>query len=298
MKITYLSKEKQDWFLVTWDLSNKCNYRCSYCPDILHNGTSGWPKYDQVINFIDRVNALLPNKKICFRFSGGEPTYWNQFLSLAEYIKSKKNYFSFLTNASRDTNYFQTINKYTDGVILSYHPEYANLIKFIEIANSLTCPVAVNLMLLPENFDNTVEIAKEIFENSQAAIWPKVVLDKTVDITNDALVYTQKQKQFIDNWPYFRKLDDSKIHRGAIALDNVEITANDILLKGLNNYTGWKCWGGIDMMHINAFGEVYRADCKQTKIGTIDNFDLPTTPDICKRSVCSCLSDLYLRKES
>jgi organic radical activating enzyme len=298
MKITYLSQEKQNWFLVTWDLANKCNYRCSYCPDILHNGTSGWPDYKQVINFIDRINELLPNKKICFRFSGGEPTYWNMFVHIAEYIKLKKNYFSFLTNASRDIEYFKNINKFTDGVILSYHPEYAKTSKFIDIANSLDCPVAVNLMLLPENFDHTVSIAKEIFENSKAAIWPKVILDKTIDATNTTLVYTIEQKQLIDSWPYFRKLDDFKIHRGDILLDGIKVTANDLLLKELNRYTGWNCWGGIDMLHVNAFREVYRSDCKQNKIGTIDNFILPSEPDICTKVSCSCLSDLYLRKES
>jgi len=298
MKIVYLNPAKENWYLVTWDLANKCNYRCSYCPDILHNGSSGWPDYGSVIQFIDQLNDKLPGKQICFRFSGGEPTYWNRFLDLAKYIKTKGNYFSFLTNGSRDTKYFEEINQYTDGVILSYHPEYASPQQFIDIANTLTCPVAVNLMLLPGEFDATVSIAKTIFDNSNAAIWPKVILDKTVDVTNDMLSYTPEQKSIIDLWPYFRKLDDSKIHRGDILVDGVVTTANNILLHRLNNYQGSKCWGGVDMLHVNAFKEVYRSDCKQTLLGTIDNFKLPTQPDICNKTVCGCLSDLYLRKES
>lgn len=298
MKIIYLSPEKENWFLITWDISNKCNYRCSYCPDILHNGTSGWPEYEQVVAFVDRVNHLLPGKQICFRFSGGEPTYWNRFIELASYIKSKGNYFSFLTNGSRDTNYFEKINQYTDGVILSYHPEYASPQQFIDIANVLTCPVAVNLMLLPTEFEQTVAIASTIFANSKAAIWPKVILDKTIDATNNIIEYSEEQRTVIDNWPYFRKLDDSKIHRGDILLDDTLVTANTILLNNQNNYRGWNCWGGIDMLHVNAFKQVYRSDCKQTKLGTIDNFTLPTDPDVCNKTVCGCLSDLYLRKES
>jgi organic radical activating enzyme len=298
MKITYLNPEKNRWFLVTWDLTNKCNYRCSYCPDILHNGTSGWPNYESVIKFIDILNDQLIDKNICFRFSGGEPTYWNKFLDLAKYINQKGNYFSFLTNGSRDSDYFRKINCHSNGIILSYHPEYSTVDHFIEIINEITCPVAVNLMLLPDTFDQTVDIAKKIFENTRAAIWPKVIVDKTNLVDNSPLVYNQQQQNQIDNWPYFRSLDDSKIHRGRILLNGTEVTANDLLLKNLNNYQGWKCWGGIDQLHVNAFGEVYRSDCKQTLLGTINDFCLPQHPDICNKKNCACLSDLYLRKES
>lgn len=299
MKITYADLEKENWFLITWDLSNKCNYRCSYCPEILHNGSSGWPELADAIQFIDRVNQKV-NKKICFRFSGGEPTYWSKFLELAAYITSKGNYFSFLTNGSRDIGYFRKIDQYADGVMLSYHPEYAKVSHFISISNALHCPVVVNLMLIPENFTDTVKIAQEIFENSNAAIWPKVILDKTSDtsITNTTIKYTDEQMSIITNWPYFRNIDDSKIHRGNLVLDNSPMPINTILLEDKNRYNGWQCWGGIDMIHVNAWGNVYRSDCKQALLGTLNDFELPSDPITCTKLICGCLSDLYLRKES
>ena len=52
MKISYANPDKENWFLVSWALSNKCNYRCTYCPDFLHNGSSGQPKWEVVENFI------------------------------------------------------------------------------------------------------------------------------------------------------------------------------------------------------------------------------------------------------
>jgi organic radical activating enzyme len=298
MKVFYLNPEKEDWYLVTWDISNKCNYRCSYCPDILHNGSSGWPEYESVVSFINTVNNLLPSKKICFRFSGGEPTYWNRFLDLAHHIKSKNNYFTFLTNGSRDTDYFKKINSLSDGVIFSYHPEYSTVEHFIEVINQLSCPVAVNLMLLPDEFNATVDIAKQLFENTNAAIWPKVILDKTDAVTNESYPYTDEQQNLISNWPYFRSVDDSKIHRGKLMLDANIVDANQLILTNRNSYKGWQCWGGLHSLHVNAFGNVYRSDCKQTLLGTIGDFVLPTSPDICQRECCACLSDIYLRKES
>ena len=62
-KLEYENIDKKDWFLVSWTLSNKCNYRCSYCPDILHDGSTGHADWEQVKSFIE--NFEVPGKQIC-----------------------------------------------------------------------------------------------------------------------------------------------------------------------------------------------------------------------------------------
>lgn len=298
MKIEYKDPNKKDWFLITWDLSNKCNYRCSYCPSMFNDGSSGWPVWTDVKNFVKKINEQLPGKEICFRISGGEPTYWKHFIDFAECAKSYGNTFTFLSNGSRDVTYFDAISSVTDGLILSYHPEYASPDHFIEISKVMKGPVAVNLMLTPDNFDSMVEIAKYLYDNSTMAIWPKVVLDKQT-MSNDVAPYTVEQRKQIENWPYFRKLDDSKMHRGEILYNGTAMSANDLILNGLNKHTGWKCWSGLDQINISFTGEVYRADCQVGGIlGNIQHFKLPTTPQICNKASCNCLSDIYLRKEA
>jgi uncharacterized radical SAM superfamily Fe-S cluster-containing enzyme len=146
MKIEYKDSKKNNWFLITWDLSNKCNYRCNYCPSMFHDGSLGWPKIEEVEKFVKKINELLPEKDICFRISGGEPTYWKNFIDFAKCVKSYDNSFSYLTNGSRDITYFKTMNQLTDGMILSYHPEYSKKEHFIEISKVMDCPIAVNLM--------------------------------------------------------------------------------------------------------------------------------------------------------
>ena len=91
MKLEYQDPAKKDWFLVSWDLSGKCNYQCSYCPSFLHDGQAGWPEWNTVEYFVQELNRQLPDKKICFRFSGGEPTYWKYFLNLAKLVKQHGN---------------------------------------------------------------------------------------------------------------------------------------------------------------------------------------------------------------
>ena len=298
MKLEYKDPSKADWFLITWDLSNKCNYRCSYCPSMFNDGSSGWPEWNDVKNFVKTINEQLPNKQICFRVSGGEPTYWKHFIDFAECVKHYGNSFSFLSNGSRDIKYFDAINDFTDGMILSYHPEYASPDHFIEISKTMSCPIAVNLMLTPGNFDQMLEIAKYLYDNSTMAIWPKVVLDK-ITMSNDVAPYTMQQRETIKNWPYFRKLDDIKIHRGGITLDGRDVSANDLILEGLNKHNGWTCWAGLDQLNISFTGDIYKADCQVGgSIGTIKQFTLPNTTQTCDKESCNCLSDIYIRKHN
>jgi organic radical activating enzyme len=298
MRLEYQDERKKDWFLVAWDLSGKCNYRCSYCPSFLHDGKNGWPDYNDTIAFVDKLASQLPNKQICYRFSGGEPTYWKHFTDLIKHIKSKGHYVSFLTNGSRDIEYFKQINEYVDGMIMSYHPEYSKTNHFIDISNTMTCPIAVNLMLLPESFDSTMAIADELYSNSKLAIWPKVIMDKTSEIiTNEIVSYTDEQSAIIKDWKYFRKLDDSKIHRGQLLLDGSVVSANDLIMNGLNKHKGWTCYSGVDQINVSIEGLVYKADCQVGgSIGSIQNFTLPTEPQTCDKDYCTCLSDIYIRK--
>lgn len=297
MRLEYKDNSKKDWFLVTWDLSGKCNYRCSYCPSFLHDGKAGWPDYETVLSFVDTIATLKQDKKVCYRFSGGEPTYWKHFTDLIKYIKGKGHYVSLLTNSSRDIDYFSDINEYVDGMIMSYHPEYSDPEHFINISKVMDCPIAVNLMLLPDSFDNTVNIAKQLYDNSKLAIWPKVIHDKSESMTNDVAGYTDEQSNFIKQWPYFRKLDDSKIHRGELLLDGTVVSANDLIMNGLNKHKGWTCYSGVDQINVSIEGLVYKADCQVGgSIGSISNFTLPTEPQICNKDSCTCLSDIYIRK--
>ena len=182
-------------------------------------------------------------------------------------------------------------------MILSYHPEYSEPGHFIKISQVMTCPVAVNLMLLPTTFEQEVTIAEQLY-NSNIAVWPKIIVDKMPDsFTNTAIDYSDKQKLTIKQWPFFRSLDDSKIHRGHLLLNGQVVTANDLIMNNQNCHQGWLCWSGVDQINVSITGDIYRADCQVGgSIGTIEKFTLPTEPQTCTKQRCSCLSDIYIRK--
>ena len=64
MKLTYQTPEKENWFLVSWTLANKCNYRCDYCPSFLHDGSSGWPEKEDVFDFVKSFDKLEHDKRV------------------------------------------------------------------------------------------------------------------------------------------------------------------------------------------------------------------------------------------
>lgn len=297
--ISYKDKSKEDWFLVSWTLGNKCNYRCSYCPSFLNDGSSGWPEWEVVSNFIKELK--LPNKEICYRISGGEPTYWKRFLDLAKLVKNEGHIFSFLSNGSQTVDYYQNISNYSDGIILTWHHSYADVNHFKNIIKNVNCPIVVNMMFSSDKFQDSYKISREIFESSDnVAIWPKVILDKNENsFTNEPDEFTQEQNDLLKQWEYLRPMPDQKLHRGGLLYNDENISANDLILTGKNKHKGWKCWAGLDGIGIDQWGDVYRSDCLYGgKLGTLKSYRLPDQPIVCGKEKCTCLGDIYLRKES
>ena len=298
MKLEYADKRTENWFLVSWTLSNKCNYRCEYCPDILHDGSTGQPKWETVKHFVDNLKV---DKDICFRMSGGEPTYWKHFYDMAKLVKQCGHNFTYVTNASQSVEYFKKINEYTDGVFLSYHSAYADPQHFIDVCNALDCPKVVAVMLLPEKFDEMYAIAERIHNETNAMVEAKVIVDKVNDEhpTNKVYEYTQEQKEKIKQWPFTRMLDYVGIHRGPLMYDEQLVDANQLIMQGNNKFSGWKCWAGVDGINIDMWGNMYRADCQfGGAIGNLERYKLPSDPIMCGKNICSCLSDIYIRKET
>jgi hypothetical protein len=156
-------------------------------------------------------------------------------------------------------------------------------------------------MLGSGNFNQCVSIAESLYNSGDnVAIWPKVILDKTSDpnqITNTITDYTNEQLEMIKHWPYFRKLDDSLLHRGEIKLNGSKINANELMISKLNSHIGWHCWAGLHMISIDVWGNIYRSECQQGGIiGNLKEYKLPTSTIVCGKNTCNCLSDIYLKK--
>src|SRR5208282_2499856 len=88
-------------------LTNKCNYRCSYC--YATSGVQAHPMLplELLKSVVDDAMSLAPH--INCEMSGGEPLLYPSVFDLAQYVKSKGNSIYLLTNGSlvNEKNYRQ-----------------------------------------------------------------------------------------------------------------------------------------------------------------------------------------------
>ena len=77
------------------------------------------------------------------------------------------------------------------------------------------------------------------------------------------------------------------------------VNANDLILQDKNKFSGWNCWAGLHGVNIDMWGNMYRADCQfGGAIGNLERYKLPKEKILCGKERCSCLSDIYIRKEN
>ena len=82
--------------------------------------------------------------------------------------------------------------------------------------------------------------------------------------------------------------------------DNLSLSAEEIKLKKLNFFQGWKCSAGLDRIQINMDGSIYRALCQAGgPIGHISkDWKFPSEPVTCNTKQCFCSPEIVLEKHS
>jgi MoaA/NifB/PqqE/SkfB family radical SAM enzyme len=302
---------EKNTFAVSWSITDICNYRCSYCVPSLHMGKIGYPNYESVLSFSKMLIERCKRKKIYFIFTGGEVTTWKFLPSLIKELKQyDKVFISIVSNGSKPLDYWNTIKDYIDNISLSFHSEFSNVDKFIDIIKLLhnIVRVHINIMMNPNKFDICVSLAETIIKKEFSDI-SLTLQPLTIDFGDKIYPYTDDQFSIINNQD---KLFTSKIkwtkkwdkYRGKMKMiysDSREIITSDynLIINQGNKWRGWKCYAGIEQIIIDFNGEVWRGWCKEgNKLGTIyTGIDNNIKPIICTKEFCRCGFDIKCKKE-
>lgn len=307
IKLHHADPEHKNWFVVNWCLGNTCNYECSYCPAALHDGSKKWPELETIKNFILKVKEFVPNKKLYFEFTGGEVTVYKHFLELAQFCKDQKIKIGLISNGARTLRYWEENKHLFDHICLSFHPEHADPMHFIDVVRSVSDVVTthVNIMMAPESFDECFAIASQVAKipDISLALQPLIV-----DFGDTLYEYTEEQKEIFADQNSLFKIPRTRKHRsyrGSMKTINsddiVEIkSAHQFIADHSNNWAGWKCWAGLEQLIVDMDGQVYRGWCKVgNAIGHISDpdFKFPTAPVLCDKTMCHCNFDIMCTKE-
>ncbi|MCB0361493.1 MAG: radical SAM protein [Bdellovibrionales bacterium] len=130
---------------VTWEISRRCNYSCSYCPPSASNNYESHRSWGSLKHALQNIyRAFLKGDQCKFNFSGGEPTINPAFLDLLKWIKDhppqniadSRHYCHVTTNGSRQPEYYKELISFTHMVI-SVHFEFADSEKIVETAHAV-----------------------------------------------------------------------------------------------------------------------------------------------------------------
>lgn len=307
IKLHHANPEHKNWFVVNWCLGNTCNYECSYCPANLHDGSKKWPELENIKNFIMKVKSFVPHKKLYFEFTGGEVTVYKHFLELAEFCKSNQIKIGLISNGARTIRYWEENKHLFDHICLSYHPEHADPMHFIDVVRTVsdTITTHVNIMMAPDTFDECFAVAHMVSKIPDISLALQPLIHDFGDTLYD---YTPEQNEiFADQNELFkiRRTRPIKSYRGSmktITSDDVEEikSAHQFIADKTNDWEGWHCHAGLEQLIVDMDGQVYRGWCKMGgALGRINdpNFKFPSSPVYCDKNMCHCNFDIMCTKE-
>ena len=309
IKLEHSNSTHNDWFVVNWCLGNTCNYECSYCPAALHDGSKRWPDPQVIKKFITRVKNHYFHKNIYFEFTGGEVTMYKHFTDICRFCSDMDVKVGLISNGSRTIRYWEENKQYFDHVCLSFHPEFADEEHFLNVIRVLHNDVRthVNIMMSPEKFDNCYAFANKVknLGNLSIALQPLIhdfgeVLFDYNDLQRKIF---DKQHELITRHIKFTKSFD--YYRGAMKMvtadgQSVVSSAHRFISDKANDWSGWRCYAGIEQLIVDMDGSIFRGWCKEgSKVGHIEdtNLSLPTDPIICTKKMCHCNFDIMSTKE-
>ena len=279
---------------VLWTLGNQCTYKCSYCPENLHSGTIPFLTKE----VIQRLLNKLPKAHVMF--TGGEATFHSDF---EELVLEKPDHIdiSVISNASRPIAFWERIGSKLKSVTLTYHTEFAQFDRFAATAdliyNKFGKPGKINLTMIPEKWDQCVEVYEKLV-SANLRVTPKPLLEDWGRHATQVLPsYSNEQITWISEKTKFGFKSIKVLNKDGNVL--YRTNQSELLSLKQTNFKDWLCYTNTQAMYIGLDRNIYMASCGQRiKIGSVNDevFTIPTEPFICKQNFCWCHSDMSPRK--
>lgn len=313
LRLSHGNKNYEDYFVVNWCFFSICNFTCSYCPSTLHDGKKRGLPLETVKNFCNQVIDQKKDKKVFFEFTGGEITYYKDFIPLFEFLKSRGAETGLISNGSRSIEFWEKHKHLIDHICLSFHPEQGDpehFFKVVTLLNEVTT-VHVNIMMLPSEFDELHRLAEKIASEVEGI---SVSMQALFENMNGSIYkYTQEQQNLLNspqlswgsNLIYFRKeATPRKVYRGEMAKvlpngSSESVNPPELIARGENNWKGWNCHIGLENLVVNFDGHVMRGWCGVGGvIGNVQDevFKFPDEPIRCSSANCYCGLDIMATK--
>lgn len=131
--VEIVSKTSQ--LTIMWVIGTRCNFACSYCPDIWHDNTSPHKTLDELQQAWRKLMKSVEKieKQIFLSVLGGEPTMNPNLIPFLQWVRKDFNSHNAIiqvfSNGTATVEYYQTLIEYAN-ITFSTHSEFMNEAKF------------------------------------------------------------------------------------------------------------------------------------------------------------------------
>jgi len=319
MKIVSVDNNwKSDVLRIDINLGNICNHKCWYCWTGSNEGTDYWPDLtilqNNIFHLIRYYEKNAKKKLFDFHFVGGEPTHWPKLLDFVKFLKSNFNCLINMTsNGSKKLDYWKSIAPYFDRIHMSCHHEFVKIESFRNICDMLyeqNVVVSVSMMMDPFSWNKCINYVEYLKKSKRR--WTI----KYVEIIDEKVNYNKEQREILKKFRarscnifWFWKNNKHYISKTTVIDSSGKkhrFKDNEILLKKLNNFYGWKCSVGVNWIHITNNGTI-TGTCGELLFDLTENYNLysPTfikdfNPKIvdtnCNKTQCLCNIETIMPK--
>lgn len=298
-------------FTVSWSITGRCPYKCSYCYEVDSPKRSIESKLADLLLAIPRLKKIISpifstGREIEIRLFGGEPTYHRDFFEIVRNLHESfpgVKLFS-LSNGYRPISFFKKLFDIDASYKFNFsvhfesfkEAEFLNKVTFLHERNSID---RITIQFIPSYRQKVKEFTykfRKIFPNIRSTIQllrSKENNFKALDrnYTEEDLTWTKRMNEegVGGNHKYFIDLIDSsgKIYRKTFTFEEAH-------LPELSNFRSLNCVYPMRFFTIDEHGNAYRNFCLRkpsVNLYSIDyqevDFDLGK-PTKCISNFCVC----------
>jgi len=298
-------------FSVSWILGRFCNYNCSYCwPYARSDKLDHQPLevYKRTVDEIKRQARENGFTQFHWSFSGGEPTAYKHLLDLTKYLddgpQTPYQSIHMTTNLSPGSKWWKTWCDHTAllqrrSITASYHDEFAKEQEFGDKCLQLQYElvhVTINQVMVPEKFYELYERMERFYKRGinvtlkpQSNPTASGIVDGYTDDMIDKMQTGFPQRSNGEDLYQIALYDQSN---NEYLFDQAErFNAFEF-----NKFHGWECNSGYQSVIIRS-NEVKRSySCQDQILGTLENFELFKTPQLCVTPSCVSSADSKIPK--
>ncbi len=303
---------------VTWQVSDVCNYSCSYCNPGNFGARHRNLDTEAYIRSIDEMLSFFRArgyKNFRFFFSGGEPTVWPPLIPVLEHIRREvpRALIAINTNLSKPLAWWEKHHTLFNDIVASFHIEHCdqeNYLRNAEFLQDRMDYLVYRLLMHDARFPEVVSFAETLkarldnFQIEYAALMEALSPHAEMHVYQEAwkrefvATHTLDQQQRLPKRPGVPPSDPSYVAEFMGDLRQESHNSNRLVSENKNDFRGWKCWIN-DALFIGPDGQVRAASCDMGSIvGNIHQggFTFQDGPVVCRQARCNCGTDIGIRK--